>query len=75
MLGSLELLTRRPEAGEGGDFPFDTPLTDALLPPVELALPEGRGSGDKSKSDSGEEAYDSREVIGNKKSSERYSSS
>lgn len=69
-------MTSRPEDGDGGDFPVETPLT-AFFPPaaeVELLPPAGRGSGDKSKSDSGDEAYDSREVIGNKKSSDRYSS-
>jgi len=65
MLGSLELLTNRPE-GEGGD-----------LPPLAGAGPDDgeRGSGDKSMSDSGEEAYDRREVMGKRKSSDRYSSS
>ena len=65
MLGSLELLTNRPE-GEGGD-----------LPPLAGAGPDDgeRGSGDKSMSDSGEEAYDRREVMGQRKSSDRYSSS
>ena len=68
MLGSLELLTIRPppDEGEGGDL---LPLTAALEP-----SPAARGSGDKSRSDSGEEAYDRRDVIGKRKSSERYSS-
>lgn len=67
MLGSLELLTNRPpDEGDGGDLP---PLTVAL----ELS-PAARGSGDKSRSDSGEDAYDRRDVIGKRKSSERYSS-
>lgn len=48
ILGSLELLTiRPPEVGDGGDLP---PLT------AGLELSTGRGSGDKSRSDSGEEA-------------------
>lgn len=76
MLGSLELLTiRPPELGDGGDlFP---PLMPFVLedPSAPVAPPEARGSGDKSRSDSGEEAYESRDVIGNRKSSERYSSS
>lgn len=74
ILGSLELLTSRPEDGDGGDFPFETPLTAFFPTDVELVPPAGRGSGDKSKSDSGDEAYERREVIGNKKSSDRYSS-
>ena len=54
MLGSLELLTKRPE-GEGGDLApaVPAPLVVPEAPADELA---GRGSGDRSKSDSGEEA-------------------
>ena len=49
MLGSLELLTRRPE-GDGGD------LEAVALPEVAAEGLAGRGSGDRSRSDSGEEA-------------------
>ena len=49
MLGSLELLTRRPE-GDGGD------LEAVALPEAAAEGLAGRGSGDRSRSDSGEEA-------------------
>ena len=65
ILGSLELFTSLPD-GDGGDF--DPPAVAAFEAP-------GRGSGDRSRSDSGEEAYERREFIGKRKSSERYSSS
>ena len=70
MLGSLQLLMRRPD-GDASTSPAAAPLdADADAP-----LAEGRGSGDRSTSDSGDEAYDRRDVIGKRKSSDRYSSS
>ena len=55
MLGSLQLLTNRP-LGEGGDLPPPPPLIPFVLEEPSAPLPEARGSGDKSRSDSGEDA-------------------
>ena len=75
MLGSLVLRTRRDEEAAP---PVPEPDSKCWCSrwPAEgtAALSSERGSGDNSRSDSGDEAYERRDVIGKRKSSESASS-